>query len=410
MKYFRVFKPFEFFLCHHKNGAGAYVRLLKMFLMESPKLRSKVFVDSDNLDNLDRLFDYVGNDTGTLAVICTAEVFTRPWCVGEMCTARLKKVKVVLVKLPSCELPDEEFLENLSQAICNIEVLTENGIAMNIVRDTMVWMREQPSIKVPGIVNSDLMNTLVQRLIGKDATDITMDNLIAAAAPFSPKATLAGSVGSRRTTMVYHHANMEAGATAYVLKKLLVPLLSHDTEKIPAMLESPQDPLNLNSATIVVVCTNGIFEDPEMMQVLLQIPSFTGALLPVLSEQVFRFPPKDHSNQIQKVMPSDLTVDDANTIALVVQALFKEIAIHFVAQHAGESNLHLAAGDVAKRLLTMKGMKGTASSYIKASLERTPTTSPKMNRKDPGASTSTVLTASLPDINSDLPFDWDLEM
>ena len=33
-KYFRSTMPYQFFLCHHKSGAGAYTRLLKMYLLE----------------------------------------------------------------------------------------------------------------------------------------------------------------------------------------------------------------------------------------------------------------------------------------------------------------------------------------------------------------------------------------
>ena len=39
VKYCRSKKPYQFFLCHHKMGSGAFVRLLKMQLQECPQLR-----------------------------------------------------------------------------------------------------------------------------------------------------------------------------------------------------------------------------------------------------------------------------------------------------------------------------------------------------------------------------------
>ena len=49
----RFKKPFEFFLCHHKLGSGAFTRLLKMHLLASGRLRraADVFIDVDNLES-----------------------------------------------------------------------------------------------------------------------------------------------------------------------------------------------------------------------------------------------------------------------------------------------------------------------------------------------------------------------
>eukprot|EP00971_Amphidinium_carterae_P042513 835751-Amphidinium_carterae.1 len=41
-------------------------------------LEADVFVDSDNLQNLDALFGYVCSDTSNLAVLASSAVFTRP--------------------------------------------------------------------------------------------------------------------------------------------------------------------------------------------------------------------------------------------------------------------------------------------------------------------------------------------
>eukprot|EP00971_Amphidinium_carterae_P136839 2711286-Amphidinium_carterae.1 len=65
-----------------------------------------VFLDSDNLDDLDYLFEYVRSATETLVAVCSGAIFTRPWCIGEMCNAHLKRVQTLLVTLPSCQLPD----------------------------------------------------------------------------------------------------------------------------------------------------------------------------------------------------------------------------------------------------------------------------------------------------------------
>ena len=50
-------KPFRFFICQQKASAGALARLLKLLIGESSK--SNVFIDSDDLTNLEELPDYV---------------------------------------------------------------------------------------------------------------------------------------------------------------------------------------------------------------------------------------------------------------------------------------------------------------------------------------------------------------
>ena len=49
-------KTFQFFLCHHKDGAGAFTRILKMRLQGDPRVTRQVFLDSDNLRDLKVLF------------------------------------------------------------------------------------------------------------------------------------------------------------------------------------------------------------------------------------------------------------------------------------------------------------------------------------------------------------------
>eukprot|EP00971_Amphidinium_carterae_P321842 6397573-Amphidinium_carterae.1 len=100
---------------------------------------------------------------------------------------------------------------------------------------------------------------------------------------------------------------MEAAATALILRLLLMPLLHHKSSLVP----QPVRELGLEVSMVVVICTNGLFESAETHRVLLQVPNGTSpAFLPLLSEQGFRFPPKDFASQLERLMGSD----DASTI------------------------------------------------------------------------------------------------
>ena len=56
-------KPFQFFLCHHKEGGGAACRLLKLRLKSNLQVKRDVFLDSDNLMDLSILFTMVRDQT-----------------------------------------------------------------------------------------------------------------------------------------------------------------------------------------------------------------------------------------------------------------------------------------------------------------------------------------------------------
>ena len=71
-------RKYQFFLCHHKQGSGGFARLLKMRLKLDPRVKRRVFLDSDDLQDLDQLFGFVGNNTDTLVVLCTSTILSRP--------------------------------------------------------------------------------------------------------------------------------------------------------------------------------------------------------------------------------------------------------------------------------------------------------------------------------------------
>ena len=94
-----TWRPYQYFLGHHKLSAGNLVRLLKMSLQQSPKVLKKVLVDSDDLNDLGNLFNYVACETDALVVVYSAEILSRPWCIGEVTSAKVSRKKLVKVEL-----------------------------------------------------------------------------------------------------------------------------------------------------------------------------------------------------------------------------------------------------------------------------------------------------------------------
>ena len=52
-------RTYQFFLCHHKQGGGGFTRLLKLRLKRDHRVKREVFLDADNLQDLNLLFGLV---------------------------------------------------------------------------------------------------------------------------------------------------------------------------------------------------------------------------------------------------------------------------------------------------------------------------------------------------------------
>jgi len=347
-RFLRQTKTYEFFLCHYKASSGAYTRLLKLHLKEAPRLRGDVFIDSDNLDNLDHLFEYIRSDTRTLVIVGTAEIFTRVWCVGEMTTARVCKVNTLILALPTCHLPDADFLAKLdAEGLVNIEVLTESGIDDSMVRYTMLWVASLSAIDVPAVVSHAGMKATVSRIFSKEISSLPADDGV----PMASSHT-SGVFNLPRSFFVYDADNMEAASTCHVLHMMLVPLMSHRTDLIPTFLDAIEDFPEQNAEWVLVMCTNGTFENKLCLELLALLRwSKQARPYPVVAEASFRFPPsQDIVSWLQRFRPAGLGNEVLERAASTIAVLFKEIATAFQPGHASISVLEVNAKELCKRI------------------------------------------------------------
>lgn len=164
-KYVLKQKPFQYFLCHHKGGCGSFARLLKMNMTGDAKVTEKVFLDSDDLQDLNRLFDVVREDLGTLVVLCTKEVLMRPWCAGEITTARMNNVPVVTVIFPDFSFPDEDTIKNYGTLVPGTGSLAPHGIDEDMVQESLRWIKDQPSITYASDVSVNAVDDLVKAVV-----------------------------------------------------------------------------------------------------------------------------------------------------------------------------------------------------------------------------------------------------
>eukprot|EP00403_Amphidinium_massartii_P010841 CAMPEP_0178412102 /NCGR_PEP_ID=MMETSP0689_2-20121128/21838_1 /TAXON_ID=160604 /ORGANISM="Amphidinium massartii, Strain CS-259" /LENGTH=302 /DNA_ID=CAMNT_0020033331 /DNA_START=72 /DNA_END=978 /DNA_ORIENTATION=+ len=147
---------------------------------------------------------------------------------------------------------------------------------------------------------------------------------------------------------IFDRSNMEAAATAFILKKFILPHLSDVALKIPEPLEEAT--IQHPPSVALVVCTQGAFDNRDMLKVLMSLSNNATSLpslTPVISDPSFRFPPSDCRAML---LALGFKEEEAEAISSIMATLFKEIAINFVAQHYGEGQLEVAAKDLARRL------------------------------------------------------------
>ncbi|CAK9066123.1 Metabotropic glutamate receptor 1 (mGluR1) [Durusdinium trenchii] len=138
-------QKFGIFLCHHKGGAGSLCRLLKMKLARHSSTR--VFLDCDQLENLDFLFDVVQTSTRTLVVVLTPELLRRVWCAGEIATAYKHKINTVPLVCEGFRVLNDDGLQVLPSLWSpeQKQVLANYGISLEDVNSSYRWLLHELS-------------------------------------------------------------------------------------------------------------------------------------------------------------------------------------------------------------------------------------------------------------------------
>lgn len=162
---FRVRPFYDDFMCHHKLEAAGQARYLKM-LIEATSNHT-VFLDSDQLKDLDVLFDTIKVRVGRLVVYLTSDTLRRPWCCGEIATAWCLKVQVARVLTGSFTIMRDEQLQDIEHYVdFSGGTLDEYGITFQKIADALRWFRDAP---LPEVIMMDvgLHGTERFRLIAK---------------------------------------------------------------------------------------------------------------------------------------------------------------------------------------------------------------------------------------------------
>mmetsp|Transcript_60346 Transcript_60346/g.176392 ORF Transcript_60346/g.176392 Transcript_60346/m.176392 type:complete len:1544 (-) Transcript_60346:181-4812(-) len=328
-------KPYRFFICHHKAGAGTFARLVKHNLARHPKVKKKVFIDSDDLKDLDTLFETVGNETDTLVILCSREILTRPWCVGEMVTAKAKAVKTIRVMFPTFDPPQEGWIDNYDSVVKDLNCLAERGINLSTVQDTLRWLNTQPMITLPETINASTFEALIEKLVNNGEGSVTYKKDI------TPRSGL--------TAVVVDHSNSEAVTTGLLLAQMLMVHFAQDPDKIPFVLPRGE-PLPGKTSSVLIICTIGAFHRSEFLKVIMQAGNRQLSFIPIVADERFPFPLGD-ALQEHRPTAASLTSKPDKLLELIAE-VFQVIGVNFFSNQSSEDVLKAAVSEVAMRLNT----------------------------------------------------------
>eukprot|EP00931_Biecheleriopsis_adriatica_P044683 TRINITY_DN25583_c0_g1_i1.p1 TRINITY_DN25583_c0_g1~~TRINITY_DN25583_c0_g1_i1.p1 ORF type:complete len:569 (+),score=66.70 TRINITY_DN25583_c0_g1_i1:204-1709(+) len=333
-------KPFSFFICHHKAGAGALARLLKLHLTElcSKSLRYRhqtVFVDSDDLKNLEFLFDYVGSQSEHVVVLMSKELLLRPWCMGELVTAHLQqpRLKIIPVLWPDFTRPDDDFISQYTSHV-DCSCLLPHHITTPMIQSMLSWLRDLPGLSLPSLITGDVVNQVSMNIISGSFAQVPMQDAEGSAG-FSRTASKNAQATGAHVVAITDHSNTESVATALVLCKMVAPLTTQDPSLAPRFLPKDED-VPQTVKTCIFILSNGAFFEPSFVKAMLQAARMESMVLPIIAQDGFRFPGKAFLEEFEKRASSTLAphgiLEAPELLAQLIASLFKEIAIVFSPQ------------------------------------------------------------------------------
>lgn len=288
--YRRFFPSLDFaaFLCHHKEAAGSLARFCKTQMeKESGQV---IFLDSDQLDDIELIFEIVRAMTKNLVILQSKMVLTRPWCAGEITTAYGNKIPIIPVGLNDYEEPGEEFLKELETRWSEQQKnhLLHFGIEMSKIRDAYLGLKEFSQITLDRFAPLS-----EQQLVLSDVTGAC--NLKSARATLSRSMSAtspAAGTDEVRIVIAGRIMDAETRCTCQILRSMIQKHVRVETDVL--MTSEALQPYIKSVDYFCAVLSQGLLQDQMFAEILFAIEQQRSPdpveLRPVLIDTGFQFP------------------------------------------------------------------------------------------------------------------------
>jgi len=322
-------------------------------LRSTGKVHGEVFLDSDNLTDLDALLDVVAFQVRSLVVLVTERVFLRPWCLAELAVCNQQEIDLTCVYFAGCQKPSDEFIEALPTKVLDVQDLARFGLTtLHLQQALLAVQRLESNISMDASLNAgtlrELTNLLVKATRGPTSTVLSgnlrlslrlgVSELVENPVPVSTgevvvQSTTTNNVvpGSKRgrsnreeTYVCADNTDTEAVASAMILTRLMP--MCRAMEVLPDLLIGGE--VLPDSATkCIFLCSANVLHNDSLLESMVVATTHNIFTLPVFLNDEFRVPsPKDFVTLQQE---SCYCQENLEGVLQAAHVIFRTIAVRF---------------------------------------------------------------------------------
>lgn len=339
-KQFVPSKQFGIFLCHHKMAAGALCRLLKILIAHQTSM--KVFLDSDELENLDNVFETVKSNTQNLVVVLTPEVLSRMWCAGEIVTAFQNELRVIPLLCDDFQFLNEDLILKVDEYFLPAQKQTSHsyGISIDMIKDSYRSLGKLEVVTLSRLSSLGEIEQTTQTLLQRCACGRSRSFFVLKITSSKEPAILI--LGSNQSAEVL--------AVCQVLQTLTQESMLEETAVIQD--ESQAKRWLLTAFYIVVVLSKGILFEPSFARVLLIAHKFDFLEYVNMNlDSTFEFPSLSFYDQLEsdECTFAAFTLSERKELIEIYRSLLSVLALPLTAW-ASNGLLNLQVSQMCRRL------------------------------------------------------------
>ncbi len=324
-------KFYGVFLSHHKGAAAVLSRWCK--LMFQAQTNAIIFLDSDELNDLNLLFNVVAWETLNFVLLWTSQTVLRPWCAGEIVSAWARKVHTVVVLCEQVPKLTDEFIQQVGSTWSppEIKCLCGLGITIEKIRESYTALRSLPTMmfdraqgEAAQEANFSLMFQACRGLAFASSLAMKLTSF-----SIGKKQTVVGGIGG--IAIVGDTHNVETITVCYVLRIMLQKRMRVAIDVIGETLQQTEQKLSVANHLLVVLTKGCLKAQSVAMCVVKSLAYSELTTLPVNADKTFEFPGEDFWNALNVNFPG---IDNKDLVT-AYKSMLKLIAI-ILSPHASE--------------------------------------------------------------------------
>lgn len=296
-------RVYDLFICHHKADAGNLARQIKTELGMRTH-GSQIFLDSDQIEDLESQLDIVRVRTTHLLVLLSPRFLDSHHCAGELVVAHQNEVSIVTMMFDDHQAPERRKANHLatswrSEDKCQLLAL---DISSKMIDDAYQHLIENMACEIDGtaaIVFTRLDNTRLRDQVWNELSNRCNLKSPVEAGLIRVQSSQTQATSAPEILITGAINDCEALSACEIMACMLRVGLSTDVQ---VAQNAAQTQLELpNVLAVVVLLTPGLLMDASFAMVVLEIMHRENdriALVTVLASPSFQFPSQSYYEQL----------------------------------------------------------------------------------------------------------------